>query len=88
MIDNEFSVDILYTHAYQRLDLEGREMKLGQEGPLYGFSNDLVHLSGTIELLVIFGTMPQQVKIMMKFFVIQVDLAYNAILGRPTLAAL
>lgn len=29
MIDNGSSVDILYSHAYQRLDLEGRKMEVG-----------------------------------------------------------
>lgn len=41
-----------------------------------------------IELPVKFGTAPREVEIMIKFFVVQVDSAYNAILGRPTLAAL
>lgn len=59
MIDNGSSVDILYNHAYQRMDLGGRKMEVGQEAPLYGFSNDPVHVAGTIELPVVFGTNPQ-----------------------------
>lgn len=35
MIDSGSSVDILYNHAYQRLDLEGKKMDVGQEAPLY-----------------------------------------------------
>lgn len=88
MIDNSFSVDILYTHAYQRLDLEGRKMKIGQESPLYRFNNDLLSVVGTIELPVTFGTAPQQVNIDIKFFIVHVNSAYNAILGQTTLAAL
>lgn len=61
MIDNGSSVDILYAHAYQRLDLEGRKMEAGQKSPLYGFSNDLVHAAGTIKLPVVFSTAPQHV---------------------------
>lgn len=59
MMDNGSLVDILYTHSYQRLDLEGRKMEVGQESPLYGFNNDPVHVVGMIELHVIFGMAPQ-----------------------------
>lgn len=55
---------------------------------MYGFINDPVHVTKTIELPVIFSTTPQQVEVMVKFFVVYVDSAYNAILGRPTLMAL
>lgn len=88
MIENGSSVDILYTRAYQRLDLEGRKMEAGQEAPPYGFSNDPMNVVGTIVLLVTFGTTPQHVQIDIKFFVVQVDSTYNVILGRTTLAAL
>lgn len=88
MIDNGSSVDILYAHAYQRMHLDGQKMEIGHEAPLYGFSNDPVKVAGTIELPVIFGTAPQQVEIICKFYVVHVDSAYNAILGRPTLTAL
>lgn len=60
MIDNGSLVDVLYSHAYQRLDLEGWKMEVGQESLLYGFSNDSVHVAGTIELHVVFGIAPQQ----------------------------
>lgn len=56
MVDNGSSVDIIYSHTYQRLDLEGRKMEVGQEAPLY-----LVNVVGTIELPVNIGTTPQQV---------------------------
>lgn len=56
MINNDSSVDILYSHAYQKLDLEGGKMEVGQEAPLYGFSNNPAHVAGTIELPVTFGT--------------------------------
>lgn len=55
-------------------------MEVGQEGPLYGFSNDHVHVVGTIELPVTFGTAPQQVQVDVKFFVVQADSAYISII--------
>lgn len=75
MIDNGSSVDILYAYAYQRLDIEGRKMEVGQESPLYAFNNDPVHVAGTIELPIIFGTTPQQVQVNVKFFMVCVDSA-------------
>lgn len=68
MIDKGSSVDILYAHAYQRLDLEGRKMEIGHEALLYGFKNDLVNVVGTIDLPVTFGTTPQQVQVDINFF--------------------
>lgn len=62
IIDNGSSVNILYGHMYQRMDLEGKKMEVGQEAPLYGFNNDLVNVVGIIELSVTFGTAPQQVR--------------------------
>lgn len=61
MIDNGSLVNILYTHVYQRLDLEGRKIEVGQESPLYGFNNDPVPMVRMIELPVTFGMVPQQV---------------------------
>lgn len=58
IINNGSSVDILYTHVYQRLDLEGRKMEVRQESPLYGFSNDPVPVVETIKLFITFGTAP------------------------------
>lgn len=51
MIDNGSLVDILYSHAYQKLDLDGRKMEVGQEAPLYRFSNDPIHVAGTSNCL-------------------------------------
>lgn len=70
IIDNGSSVDILYSHAYQRLDLEGRKMEVGQEAPLYGFNNDPVHVAGTIDLPVVFGMAPQQVEVNVRFLMV------------------
>lgn len=51
MINNGSLAFVLYSHAYQRIDF-------CQESPSYGFSNDLVHDMGTIELSLIFSTTP------------------------------
>lgn len=88
LVDNGSSVDVLYGHAYNRLDLRGRKLELCNEPPLCGFGNAHVLIVGTIELPVIFSTSPQQSSIMVKLYVVHVDSNYNAILGRTTLSAL
>lgn len=70
MIDNGSSVDVLYSYTYQRIDLKSRERYLCQESRLYEFSNDPVHVTGIIELSIVFGTTPRLIQIMVIFFVL------------------
>lgn len=70
MIDNGYLVDILHSHSYQRMDLEGRRMEVGQESQLYGFSNDLVHVVRNIKLPVTFDITPRQVQVNIKIFMV------------------
>lgn len=88
LVDNGSSVNILYYHAYNRMFLDGYEIELCREPPLYGFGNNLVPIHGTINLPVVFGIEPCQVETIVKFYVINGASSYNAILGRPTLANL
>lgn len=88
LVDNGSLVDVLYEHAYNRLDLGGRKLELCNEPPLYSFGNAPVPIARTIELLIIFSTTPQQSSIMVKLYVVHVDNNYNVILGRTTLSAL
>ncbi|XP_074349942.1 uncharacterized protein LOC141689520 [Apium graveolens] len=56
--------------------------------PLYGFTGNEVKVVGTIDLPVLFGTMPCQVWKIVKFHVISANSSHNAILGRMTISAL
>lgn len=69
------------------MDLEGRKMKVGHKFLLYGFINDPIHVVGTTEIPVTFGTAPRQVQVNINFFIVQVNSVYNDILGRATLVA-
>lgn len=53
--------------------------------PLVGFTEDSVKVEGEITLPVMAGTSPCQSTVLMRFLVVRVPLAYNAILGRPGL---
>lgn len=53
--------------------------------PLVGFTGDSVKVEGEITLPVIAGTPPCQSTVLIRFLIVRVSLAYNAILGRPGL---
>ncbi|KAK4400613.1 hypothetical protein Sango_1167400 [Sesamum angolense] len=54
---------------------------------LYGFTGEVVHPRGMISLPLTLGTRTPRKTCMLKFLVVDVSSAYNAILGRPTLNA-
>lgn len=88
LINNESSVDVLYGHAHNWLDFEGKKLQFCNEPPLYGYDNAYIPIVRTIELPMIFNTIPQQSSLMVKFYVVHVDNNYNAILRRTTLSTL
>ena len=53
--------------------------------PLVGFNGSNTQPLGMIELPVLMGTHPQQASVITNFIVVEALLAYNVILGRPTL---
>ena len=56
--------------------------------PLVGFNGSELHPEGSIELPVMMGTTPQQVTVLLTFYVIKAPSSYNAILARTGLNAL
>ncbi|GMH05016.1 hypothetical protein Nepgr_006856 [Nepenthes gracilis] len=85
-IDNGSSKDLLYLDAFFRLGLKKNQLKPA-EGPLYGLNNESVPVQGTIQLEVTLGTYPKTASRMLTFLVVDLPSVYNAILGRPCLAA-
>ena len=55
---------------------------------VYGFTRDSVTLMGVISLLMTVVEYPRQSCVMADFLVIDQPLAFNAVLGRPSLRAL
>ena len=84
LVDNGSSVDILYYPAFQQMNL-GRDQLRPVHSPLVGFGGMKVQPVGTITLLVVVGTYPQQVTRNENFLVVDYSSSYNAIIGRPTL---
>lgn len=81
-------MDVLYHHAYARMDLGDRKMSDAKDVPLYGFTGNEVKVVGVIDLPVLFGSPPCQTWQMIKFHVINAISSYNAIMGRTTLSSL
>ena len=66
-------------------------MRLGRDqlrlvySPLIGFGGIKVQPIGTITLLVVVGSYPQQITKEVNFLVVDCSSSYNVIIGRPTL---
>ncbi|KAK1383957.1 hypothetical protein POM88_021692 [Heracleum sosnowskyi] len=88
LIDNGSSVNIIFKHIVDRMQLGSVKMNDCREDPLYDFGNNLVPIQGTLYLPVLFGTYPNQVTNIVKFYVINTPSSYNVILGRPALTKL
>ena len=83
-MDNGSSVDILYYPAFQQMKL-GRDQLRLVCSPLVGFGGMKVQPVGTITLLVVVGSYPQQIAKEVNFLVVNCSSSYNDIIGRPTL---
>ncbi|XP_074373430.1 uncharacterized protein LOC141713754 [Apium graveolens] len=85
LINNGSSVNILFKHTVDRMKLGSVRSNECREDPLYGFGNNLVPIQGTLYLPVIFGSAPNQVTHVIKFYVINTPSSYNDIIGRSAL---
>ncbi|XP_074346155.1 uncharacterized protein LOC141684918 [Apium graveolens] len=85
LIDNGFSVNILFKHTVDRMQLRSILSNDCREDPLYGFGHNLVPIQGTLYIPVIFGTALNQVTHVIKFYVINTPSSYNEIIGRSAL---
>lgn len=72
LVDNGSSVDVLFAHTLNRMQLGSSRPEPSAEQPLYGFGHKAVPIQGIIHLPVLFGTEPKQVRHMVKFYVINI----------------
>ncbi|XP_074362323.1 uncharacterized protein LOC141702555 [Apium graveolens] len=85
LIDNGSLVNILFKHTVDRMHLGSVHSNECREDPLYGFGHNLIPIQGTLYLPVIFGSAPNQVTHVIKFYVINAPSSYNGIIGRSAL---
>lgn len=55
LVDGGSSINILYHHTYEKMNLEGEHLEPCTEPPLYGFDNQFVLIEGTITLPLMMG---------------------------------
>ncbi|KAK4381138.1 hypothetical protein Sango_2996600 [Sesamum angolense] len=83
-IESGSSVDILFEEAYDQMQLGDVPFE-AVDTFLYGFAGEVVHPKGMISLPLTLGATPLRKTCLLKFLVVDSPLAYNVILGRPTL---
>ena len=87
LIENGSSIDILYYQVFQRMRLKVSDLK-PLPNLIYGFIGDSVIPLGVISLSMTLGEYLRQSCVMVDFLVIDQPLAFNAVLGRPSLREL
>ncbi|GAV74661.1 hypothetical protein CFOL_v3_18141, partial [Cephalotus follicularis] len=84
LLDSGSSADILYKHAFDQLRIPADQLK-PVKTPLVGFTGEMIHPLGSINMSVVAGTAPCQTQVEMTFLVVDTPSPYNAIVGRPGL---
>ncbi|XP_058724210.1 uncharacterized protein LOC131595762 [Vicia villosa] len=88
LVDEGSSVDIMYSHLFQTLQLDDSHLTPYVGSDLQGFNGATTKPWGYVELIVTFGEGEASRQVKTRFLVIDCKTLYNCIIGRPTLAEL
>ncbi|XP_063935619.1 uncharacterized protein LOC135147089 [Daucus carota subsp. sativus] len=82
LVDNGSSVNILAYSAYQRMKMADKDM-MACYNELYGFTGNAVQIIGRVRLPITLGVEPLATTQVAEFMIVNEDISYNGILGRP-----
>ena len=87
LIDNGSSTDIIFASAFDKMGI-GKEKLEPVNTYLLDFSGEKVLPLGSVQLVLTLGDPPCQATTTIKFLIVDASLAYNMLLGRPSLNAI
>ena len=87
LIDNGSSTNIIFASTFDKMDIEKDKLE-PVNTHLRGFFREKVLSLGSIQLVPTLGDPPCQATMIVRFFIVDAPLAYNMLLGRPSLNAI